>query len=186
MVGRRLVTGRRDGGAAGGEAPGRPGAHPLWLPAGKTGFGGSRDKASNVWFTLHSGLRLTKDGNANANAGTAYDPGNSSVSTDQRAVADAGFLELVRLCIYAPDNPVIHNNIEITDKAISYTTPTGQFWHRYTGDGYGERPDGSQWEMDLPPGSRQIFGRLWPLLTDERGEYELANGDLRLCEAPPA
>ncbi|MGH3899900.1 MAG: glycoside hydrolase family 15 protein, partial [Pseudonocardiaceae bacterium] len=39
----------------GGEAPGAPGAHPLWLPAGKTGFGGSRDTASNVWFTFHSG-----------------------------------------------------------------------------------------------------------------------------------
>ena len=32
--------------------------------------------------------------------------------------------------------------------------------------------------MDLPPDSRQTFGRLWPLLAGERGEYELANGDL--------
>ena len=121
-------------------------------------------------------VRLTKDGNANA--GTAYNLGNSSVTADQRAVADAGFLELVRLGIYAPDDPVIRNSIKVTDKAISHTTPTGQFWHRYTGDGYGERPDGSQWEMDLPPSSRQTIGRLWPLLAGERGEYELANGDL--------
>lgn len=121
-------------------------------------------------------VRLTENGNANA--GTAYNLGNSSVTADQRAVADAGFLELVRLGIYAPDDPVIRNSIKVTDKAISYTTPTGQFWHRYSGDGYGERPNGSQWEMDLPPGSRQTFGRLWPLLAGERGEYEVANGDL--------
>ncbi|MGH3899960.1 MAG: glycoside hydrolase family 15 protein, partial [Pseudonocardiaceae bacterium] len=121
-------------------------------------------------------VRLTKDGNANT--ATTYDLGNSGVTADQRAVADAGYLELVRLGIYAPEDPVIRNSIKVTDQTISHTTPTGQFWHRYTGDGYGERSDGSQWETDLPPGSRQTFGRLWPLLAGERGEYELANGDL--------
>ncbi|MFI6030100.1 glycoside hydrolase family 15 protein [Amycolatopsis magusensis] len=121
-------------------------------------------------------VRLTKDGNANN--GTVYNLGNSSYDADQRAVADAGFLELVRLGIYAPDDPIIRNSLAVVDREISYTTPTGQFWHRYTGDGYGERADGSQWEMELPPGSRQTFGRLWPLLAGERGEYELANGEL--------
>ncbi|MGH3887881.1 MAG: glycoside hydrolase family 15 protein [Pseudonocardiaceae bacterium] len=125
-------------------------------------------------------VRLTKDGNANA--ATTYDLGNSGVTTDQRAVADAGYLELVRLGIYPPDDPVIRNSIKVTDQTISYTTPTGQFWHRYTGDGYGERSDGSQWETDLPLGSRQTFGRLWPLLAGERGEYELANGDLGVAK----
>ncbi|AXB45539.1 glycoside hydrolase family 15 protein [Amycolatopsis albispora] len=120
-------------------------------------------------------VRLTKDGNADN--GTVYNLGNSSYDADQRAVADAGFLELVRLGIYAPDDPVIRNSLDVVDKEISYTTPTGQFWHRYTGDGYGEKADGSQWEMELPPGSRQTFGRLWPLLAGERGEYELANGE---------
>ncbi|RZQ61771.1 glycoside hydrolase family 15 protein [Amycolatopsis suaedae] len=120
-------------------------------------------------------LRLTKDGNADN--GTRYNLGNSSYTADQRAVTDAGFLELVRLGIYRPDDPIIRNSIAVTDKAIGVTTPTGQFWHRYTGDGYGERADGSQWDMDLPQGSRQTFGRLWPLLAGERGEYDLANGD---------
>lgn len=37
------------------EAPGAPGAHPSWLPADKTGFGGSRGTASTAWFTLQGG-----------------------------------------------------------------------------------------------------------------------------------
>ena len=43
-------------------------------------------------------------------------------------------------------------------------------WHRYTYDGYGEKADGSP--VDPRTGG---IGRLWPLLSGERGEYELAN-----------
>ena len=93
-------------------------------------------------------VRLTKDGNANA--GTTYNLGNSSVTADQRAVTDAD---------------------------IAFTTPTGQFWHRYTKDGYGEQADGSPWDYTFPAESRTTYGRLWPLLAGERGEYDLANGD---------
>jgi glucoamylase len=120
-------------------------------------------------------VRLTKDGDANA--GTKYNLGNSSVTMDQRAVTDAGFLELVRLGVYAPDDPVIRNSVKVTDADITYTTPNGQFWHRYTKDGYGELADGSPWDYTFPSESRTTFGRLWPLLAGERGEYELAAGD---------
>jgi glucoamylase len=41
--------------------------------------------------------------------------------------------------------------------------------------GYGERPDGTQWEP-VDPGSAETIGRGWPLLSGERGEYELAAG----------
>ena len=37
------------------DAPGAPGARANWLPADKAGFGGARDPASNVWFTLQGG-----------------------------------------------------------------------------------------------------------------------------------
>ena len=57
-------------------------------------------------------VRLTKD--ANANAGTTYNLGNSSVTMDQRAVTDAGFLDLVRLGIYRADDPVIKNSVRVT------------------------------------------------------------------------
>src|SRR3954471_5805735 len=120
-------------------------------------------------------VRLTKDGNANA--GTTYNLGNSSVTMDQRAVTDAGFLDLVRLGIYRADDPVIVNSVRVTDKDIAFTTPTGQFWHRYTKDGYGEQPDGAPWDYTFPAESRTTFGRLWPLLAGERGEYELTLGD---------
>ncbi|MEV7093366.1 glycoside hydrolase family 15 protein [Amycolatopsis sp. NPDC051045] len=120
-------------------------------------------------------VRLTKD--ADANAGTTYNLGNSSVTMDQRAVTDAGFLDLVRLGIYRADDPVILNSVRVTDSDIAFTTPTGQFWHRYTKDGYGEQADGSPWDYTFPAESRTTFGRLWPLLAGERGEYELALGD---------
>ncbi|MEU3627663.1 glucan 1,4-alpha-glucosidase [Amycolatopsis coloradensis] len=120
-------------------------------------------------------VRLTKDGDANS--GTKYNLGNSSVTMDQRAVTDAGFLELVRLGIYRADDPVIRNSVKVTDADIAFTTPTGQFWHRYTKDGYGEKADGSPWDYTFPAESRTTFGRLWPLLAGERGEYDLAAGD---------
>ena len=48
-------------------------------------------------------------------------------------------------------------------------TPTGPVWHRYNGDGYGEHDDGSAYD-----GTGR--GRAWPLLTGERGHYELCAG----------
>ncbi|QWF81597.1 glycoside hydrolase family 15 protein [Amycolatopsis sp. CA-230715] len=120
-------------------------------------------------------VRLTKDGDANS--GAKYNLGNSSITMDQRAVTDAGFLDLVRLGVYAPGDPTIRNSVKVTDGQIAFTTPTGQFWHRYTADGYGELADGSPWDFTFPAESRTTFGRLWPLLAGERGEYDLANGD---------
>ena len=51
--------------------------------------------------------------------------------------------------------------------------PNGDvYWHRYVHDSYGEsNTDGSGWDERKP----NTWGRLWPLLSGERGEYELAN-----------
>src|SRR5512139_2700584 len=38
-----------------GPAPGGPGRKADWTEADKTGFGTSRTRGSNVWFTLHRG-----------------------------------------------------------------------------------------------------------------------------------
>ena len=49
-------------------------------------------------------------------------------------------------------------------------TASGPCWHRYNHDGYGQKPGGGaymQWGQ----------GRGWPLLTGERGHYELAAGN---------
>ena len=48
-------------------------------------------------------------------------------------------------------------------------TPCGPGWHRYNHDGYGQKADGS-------PYDGTGTGRLWPLLTGERGHYEIAAG----------
>ena len=55
-------------------------------------------------------------------------------------------------------------------------TPSGPVWHRFTYDGYGEQADGRDWDLFFDNPARQTRGRLWPLLTGERGEYELIAG----------
>jgi glucoamylase len=137
----------------------------------------------NSWTLTSTGpyggsyyLRLTKDGNPNA--ATTYDVGDSGPSAiDQRAVVDPSFLELVRLGVKAPDDPAILSTIAVVDHQLSFATPIGRFWHRYTGDGYGEQRDGQPWNVGFTPGSRTTIGRLWPIFAGERGEYELAAGD---------
>ncbi|MDP9792849.1 glucoamylase [Catenuloplanes nepalensis] len=123
-------------------------------------------------------LRLTKDGNPDA--GTAYDIGDGGpVDVDQRTVVDPSFLELVRLGVLAPSDQDIRNSLAVVDAQLGVATPRGSFWHRASFDGFGEQLDGSQWEYDEPPGSRVSRGRAWPLLSGERGEYEIAAGDSR-------
>ncbi|MFC7075316.1 glycoside hydrolase family 15 protein [Haloarcula halophila] len=94
---------------------------------------------------------------------------NGGPTLDERAVIDAGFLELVRLGIVSADDPVIRNSVSVVDGTIRRDTPNGPAWYRYNGDGYGEAADGSPWQSEGQ-------GRLWPILTGERGEYELRRG----------
>jgi glucoamylase len=122
-------------------------------------------------------LRLTKDGNPNA--GTTYDIGDSGPSgVDQRRVVDPSFLELVRLGVLPAGDPDIVSTLPVIDKQLGVQTPNGFFWHRASFDGFGEKLDGSQWEYDLPADSLITRGRAWPLLSGERGDYEIAAGDL--------
>jgi GH15 family glucan-1,4-alpha-glucosidase len=95
--------------------------------------------------------------------------------TISAAVVDPSFLELVRHGVLRPDDPGIPNTLTVVDQQLGYTTPNGPFWHRASFDGYGETNDGSEWEP-TPTGSGLTFGRGWPLLTGERGEYQLAAG----------
>ena len=55
---------------------------------------------------------------------------------------------------------------------IKVETPGGAGWYRYNHDAYGERADGGNYD------GRTGVGRLWTLLTGERGEYDVARGDL--------
>jgi glucoamylase len=124
------------------------------------------------WRPVPYYVRLTKDGNANT--GTTYSLCNGGPgSMDQRAVADAGFLELVRLGIKPPSDQVIVNSLQVVDAQIGVTTPNGIFWRRYNSDGYGETSTGAPWSL-VAPDTLTTHGRLWPIFAGERGEYDLA------------
>ncbi len=136
----------------------------------------------NAWTLTTTGpygpayyLRLTKDGNPNA--GTTYSIGDSGPSAiDQRRVVDPSFLELVRLGVLSPSDPNIVATIKVVDQQLGVMTPHGEFWHRYTDDGYGEQRNGAPWGTGFPAGSQTTIGRVWPIFAGERGEYEVADG----------
>ena len=115
-------------------------------------------------------LRLTVDGNANA--GTTYQISDGGPVVDQRTVVDPGYLELVRLGVLAASDADILSTMPVVDRELGVTTPNGTFWHRYEHDGYGETLTGGDF-----PGDGNT-GRLWPIFAGERGEYELAAGQL--------
>jgi glucoamylase len=95
---------------------------------------------------------------------------------DQRSVVDMGFLELVRLGIRTSDDPLILRSLVIADATLKRETPFGPGWYRYNHDAYGERLDGGPYD------GKTGVGRLWTLLTGERGEYELAAGHMNDAE----
>ncbi|EQD78743.1 Glucan 1,4-alpha-glucosidase, partial [mine drainage metagenome] len=84
-------------------------------------------------------------------------------------VVDGGFLELVRYGIMRADDPLIVDSVRVVDKVLKIKTPYGPTWHRYNHDGYGEGENGA-------PYTGFGVGRGWPLLTGERGHYEIARG----------
>ena len=96
------------------------------------------------------------------------DPGAQHVFP-AKEIVDAGFLELVRHGVRSPSDPIIVDSLKVVDAALKVETPCGPCWHRYNQDGYGQREDGGAFA-----GWGQ--GRAWPLLTGERGHYELAAG----------
>jgi glucan 1,4-alpha-glucosidase len=116
-------------------------------------------------------IRLSKTGDPNA--AISYNVGNGGPTLDQRDVIDAGFLELVRLGELPANDPDIVQSLPVVDATIMSQTDAGPGWHRYNGDGYGDRAsDGRPW---APSG--QGTGHVWPALSAERGEYALAQGD---------
>jgi glucoamylase len=87
------------------------------------------------------------------------------------AIAMVGmeFLYLVRLGLRAATDPRIQNTLKITEALLAVETPQGVAYRRYNEDGYGEHAEGS-------PFDGSGIGRPWPLLTGERGHYELQLG----------
>jgi glucoamylase len=86
-----------------------------------------------------------------------------------REVVDAGFLELVRYGVRRPGDSLIEDSLKVVDAQLKVDTPVGPVWRRYNHDGYGEDDRGR-------PYHGSGVGHGWPLLTGERGHYELAAG----------
>jgi glucoamylase len=116
-------------------------------------------------------IRLSKTGDPNA--AISYNVGNGGPTLDQRSVIDAGFLELARLGELSPTDPDILASLPVVDATIRSNTASGPGWHRYNGDGYGDRAsDGRPW---APSGVGT--GHVWPALSSERAEQSLQTGD---------
>ncbi len=112
-------------------------------------------------------LRISQAGAPDS--GQPLEINNGGGTFDERAIVDAGFLELVRLGIRPPSDRLIVDSLALVDKRIRVETPAGPGFYRYNHDGYGEKEDGRGYDGTG-------VGRLWPLLSGERGEYELAAG----------
>jgi glucoamylase len=120
-------------------------------------------------------LRISDDDDPND--GARLEINSNGGTYDEREIVDAGFLELVRLGIKSPLDPLITKSLAVVDKHIRVETPHGAAWYRYNRDAYGERDDGGRYD------ARAGRGRLWTLLNGERGEYEVAGGLKKLARS---
>ncbi|HEX8004867.1 MAG TPA: glucodextranase DOMON-like domain-containing protein [Trebonia sp.] len=131
-------------------------------------------------------IRLSKTGDPNA--AISYGLGNGGPTVDQRSVIDGGFQELVRLGELPASDPDIQASLNVLDKQISVSTPSGTGYYRYgtnaadgSADGYGDCYQPSQTScatVGAPwPPTDTGTGHLWPVLSGERAESDIAKGD---------
>ena len=134
-------------------------------------------------------IRLSKTGDPNA--AISYNLGNGGPTLDQRAVIDGGFQELTRLGELPVSDPDVRASLGVLDKQIAVSTPSGTGYYRYGNDaGQGQRrrvrrllpaqPDHVRGHSGAPwPPTGKGTGHLWPNLSGERAESDLAAGDRR-------
>jgi glucoamylase len=132
-------------------------------------------------------IRLSKTGDPNA--AITYGLGNGGPTLDQRAVLDGGFQELVRLGELPVSDQDVQASLGVWDKQIAVSTPSGTGYYRYgnsavegSADGYGDCYQPSQTSCSTvgapwPPTGKGT-GHLWPVLSGERAESDVAEGNL--------
>jgi glucoamylase len=86
-----------------------------------------------------------------------------------RNIVGGDFLHLVRLGLRDPHDLPIRDTLEVIDAVLRRDLPQGPCWRRYNHDAYGQKDDGHAYDGTG-------VGRSWPILTGERGHYELAAG----------
>jgi len=137
-------------------------------------------------------IRLSKTGDPNA--AISYSLGNGGPTLDQRSVLDGGFQELVRLGELPVTDPDVQSSLGIIDSHIAVTTPSGTGYYRYgndaadgSADGYGDCYQPSQDSCTVPgapwPPTDTGTGHLWPVLSGERAESDVAEGNAGRAES---
>lgn len=129
-----------------------------------------------VKWTFTTNGPLSKDGyferiddNGNPEKPSALTLANHGGSYDKREIVDTSFLELVRQGIFPANAAPITATLSVVDDALGQRIDGHPYWFRYNHDNYGEHMDGSDFDGNGT-------GRLWPLLSGERGIYEIADG----------
>jgi len=108
------------------------------------------------------------DPHANPNTGVIQIANGGGVHP-ARNIVSGDFLHLVRYGIRPANDPLVRDSIEVIDRVLKHDLPQGPGWRRYNHDGYGQKDDGGAYDGTG-------VGRCWPILTGERGHYELAAG----------
>ncbi len=111
--------------------------------------------------------RIDSDGNPNDS--NTINIANGGGSYDERAIVDSGFLELVRQGVMPANSTYITQSLAAIDGTIKQTINGNDYWYRYNHDGYGETASGANY-------TGAGIGRLWPILSGERGIYTIADG----------
>ncbi|MEP6586257.1 MAG: glycoside hydrolase family 15 protein [Candidatus Udaeobacter sp.] len=95
---------------------------------------------------------------------------DDSAILETRFITAEGVVRLtVRLGLRDAQEPLMIDSLAVLDAAIKHDLPQGPCWQRYNHDGYGQHADGAAF-------NGEGIGGAWPLLTGERGHYELAAG----------
>jgi glucoamylase len=136
-------------------------------------------------YALRYFIRVSKTGDPNAPI--SYNLGNGGPTLDQRTVVDGGFQELVRLGELPISDSDVQASLTVLDHHISVSTPNGTGYYRYgnsaalgSADGYGDCYQPSQDSCKVVgapwPPTDTGTGHLWPNLSGERAESDLAEG----------
>lgn len=106
----------------------------------------------------------------------APDPDNAEITLansggihSARNIVGGDFLQLVRLGVRDACDPLVVDSVAVIDAVLKRELSQGPCWRRYNFDGYGQKSDGGAFD-----GTGE--GRCWPILTGERGHYEIAAG----------
>lgn len=130
-------------------------------------------------------LRITE--NTDPNDHGMLGVSNAQKHVNEAEVVDGGFLELVRYGVRSATSKEVVNTLpEMDDTSLpdplrvrydfSFPGVEGKFpgWRRYGRDGYGEDTAEGLGYNAKGANSPDGRGRVWPIFTGERGQYELA------------